>query len=166
MKSKHVTKLSYIDAKLQPIVVKVTLHKPINICSIYISPHDSINETKLKRRMEQIPKTQILLLLGGLNCNNTSWGCKKTNETSKTLKSNHQPLLLHSKQQQIMNLSQSVYSAIDTILCILSSYKRKAHKDLRGNDPLPTLLKSPEAVHNKPPLWKINISNMEEFATL
>ena len=32
----------------QVIAVKTTLHKPVNICSIYILPHDPINNKKLK----------------------------------------------------------------------------------------------------------------------
>ena len=41
-----------IDSDLQVIAVKVTLHKSINICSIYIPPHDPINESKLNNRTD------------------------------------------------------------------------------------------------------------------
>ena len=36
----------HIDTNSQAIVVKVTLHKPIHICSIYIPPHDPISNSK------------------------------------------------------------------------------------------------------------------------
>ena len=61
-----------IDSELQVIAVKTTLHKPVNICSIYIPPHDPINDKKLNKLTEQIPKPRILL--GDLNSHNTTWG--------------------------------------------------------------------------------------------
>ena len=36
------------------IVVKTTLHKPAKFYSIYIRPHDPINEIKLNKLIEQI----------------------------------------------------------------------------------------------------------------
>ena len=50
-----------IDSELQVIAVKITLHKPVNICSIYIPPHDPINDKNLDKLIEQIPKLHILL---------------------------------------------------------------------------------------------------------
>ena len=36
-----------IDSELKVIDVKTTLHKPVNICSIYIPPHHPINDKKI-----------------------------------------------------------------------------------------------------------------------
>ena len=66
-----------IDCKLQVIAVKTTLHKPVNICSIYILPYDPING-KNDKLTEQIPKPHILL--GDLSSHNTIWGCLITNK--------------------------------------------------------------------------------------
>ena len=51
----------HIDTNLQAIVVKATLYKPIHICSIYIPPHDPINDTKMNKLLQQIPKPYLLL---------------------------------------------------------------------------------------------------------
>ena len=67
-----------IDSELQMIAAKTTLHKPVNICSIYIPPHDPKNNKKLHKLIEQIPKPHILL--GDLNSHSTIWGCLKTNK--------------------------------------------------------------------------------------
>ena len=61
-----------IDSELQVITVKTTLHKPVNISSIYISPHDPIKDEKLDKLIEQIPEPRILL--GDLNNRTTIWG--------------------------------------------------------------------------------------------
>ena len=38
-----------IKSKLQAVATQVALHKTITICSIYIPPHEQINETELKK---------------------------------------------------------------------------------------------------------------------
>ena len=58
-----------INSALQVIAVKTTLHKPENIWSIYIPLHDPINDKKLNKLMEQIPKHHILQ--GDINSHNT-----------------------------------------------------------------------------------------------
>ena len=69
--------------ELQVIAVKTTLHKPVNICSIYIPPHDPINDKKLNKLIEQNLKLHILL--GDLNSHNTVWGCLETNKKDTDL---------------------------------------------------------------------------------
>ena len=66
----------HIDTNLQTIIVKATLRKPIQICSIYIPPHNSISDIKMNKLLHYIPKPY--LLLGDLNSHNTVWGCQKT----------------------------------------------------------------------------------------
>ena len=61
-----------IDSELQVIAVKTTLHEQVNISSIYVPSHDPINDKKLDKLIEQIPKPYILL--GDLNNHGTMWG--------------------------------------------------------------------------------------------
>ena len=70
-----------IDSELQVIAVKTTVHKPVNICSIYVPPHHPINDKKHNKLIEEIPKFH--LLLGDLNSHNTIWGCLKTNKRAR-----------------------------------------------------------------------------------
>ena len=50
-----------VESELQVISAKSTLHKPVNICSIYLPPHNPINDQKVSKLIEQIPKPHILL---------------------------------------------------------------------------------------------------------
>ena len=61
-----------IKSKLQAVATQVTLHKTITICSIYIPPHEQINETELKNLIKQL--TKPFILLGDFNSHNTLWG--------------------------------------------------------------------------------------------
>ena len=74
-----------INSELQVIALKATLHKPINICCIYLPPHDPIHNQKLDKLIEQIPKPHILL--GDFNSHNTVWGCQKTTKRAQIWKS-------------------------------------------------------------------------------
>ena len=58
-----------IKSKLQAVATQVTLHKTITICSIYIPPHEQINETELKNLIKQL--TQPFILLGDFNSHST-----------------------------------------------------------------------------------------------
>ena len=51
-----------INTHLQAITVSATLHKTITICSLYIPPHDPINENELSSLIEQLLET---IYLGG-----------------------------------------------------------------------------------------------------
>ena len=50
-----------INSHLQAIAVSATLHKTVTICSLYIPPHDHINENELNNLFEQLPKPFILM---------------------------------------------------------------------------------------------------------
>ena len=51
----------HLNTQLQAIAVKVTLHRRNNICSIYIPPHDAINESEINNILQQLPAPFILL---------------------------------------------------------------------------------------------------------
>ena len=116
-----------IDTELQVTPVKATLHKPINICFIYILPHNSINGTKPNKLIEQIRKPH----LSNLKSHNTIWGCQENNKKSR---------LCH------LNPCKDSYSAIDMTLCDLSSYM--VYSDLCDCDYFSIILKSPQSHHD------------------
>ena len=43
-----------LETNIQAVAIKATLHRTINICSIYIPSHNSINETELNKIIEQL----------------------------------------------------------------------------------------------------------------
>ena len=57
-----------LNTGLQAIAIKVTLHRTINICTLYILPYDTINENELNI-LQQLPTPYILQ--GDFNCHNT-----------------------------------------------------------------------------------------------
>ena len=50
-----------LKTELQAVAIKVTLHRPINLCSIYHPPHQQIDEDKVENLIQKMPKPFILL---------------------------------------------------------------------------------------------------------
>ena len=128
----------HIDSELRAIAVKVTLRKPINICTIYIPPHNPITDTKINKLIEQIPKPH--LVLGDPNSHSTVWGCQKTNKKGKNLEkviNTNNLCILNNKSNTYLNPFTGSYSAIDlTLRDPLSDmdYEWKVHIDLCSSD--------------------------------
>ena len=90
----------HLSTQLQAIAVKVTLYRIINICSIYIPPHDAINESEINNILQQLPTPFILL--GDFNSHNTTWGCRSSNHKGQTLENiiNNNNLCLFNKKSE------------------------------------------------------------------
>ena len=72
-----------INSNIQAVAVRVTLHKPITLCSINIPPSSNLNLRELNDLYEQLPSPVILL--GDLNGHNILWGCSDTNERGRKI---------------------------------------------------------------------------------
>lgn len=111
---------SHINLKtdLQAIAVRITLHKQIDICSIYIPPNAEINKDKLQEIIGQLSAPYPLL--GDFNSHNTIWGCKKTNRRGKDIESfidNNNLCLYNNKSPTYICPFSGSCTAIDLSLC-------------------------------------------------
>ena len=98
---------------------QVTLHKTITICSIYIPPHEQINETKLKNLIKQL--TKPFTLLGDFNSHNKQQTDTKGSKIEQLI--NDQNLcLLNQKEPTHINPTNGSPSSIDLTLCDPSSF--------------------------------------------
>ena len=62
-----------LNTDLQAVAVRVSSHKPVTICSLYVN--DSININQLTELCKQLPTP--FLLVGDFNAHNPLWGmCK------------------------------------------------------------------------------------------
>ena len=104
-----------INTHLQAITVSATLHKTVTICSLYIRPHDPINENEFNNLIEQLPKPFILM--GDFNSHNIIWGSKTTNKRGRQILEkiiNRNNLCLYNQNSQThLNPSSGSFSAID-----------------------------------------------------
>ena len=61
-----------LESHLQVVAVKVSLHRTITICCIYIPPHFTVAQKDLDDLVNELP--QPFLLLGDFNGHNQLWG--------------------------------------------------------------------------------------------
>ena len=162
----HIT----FNTRLQAIAVKATSHTTINICSLYMPPHDSVNEKELKNILQQLPPPYILLKV--FNSHNTILRCKATTPKDITLEnviSNDNLSLFNTETQVHLKPFTATYSAIDLTLCdpsIFLDFSWRVYEDTRRCEHFPIMVECVHPHEEDFPLWKLNKSNWEEFRSL
>ena len=67
-----------IQSRLQAIAVRVTLHRPLTICSVYIPPDLRLLAAELEGLLAQLPPPYIIM--GDFNAHSPLWGNTNTNQ--------------------------------------------------------------------------------------
>ena len=159
-----------IQTNIQAIATRVTLHKTITICSIYLPPNKEINEKELENLIEQLPKPFILL--GDFNSHNILWGCKQTNPKGNKIEhliNKNNLCLLNRKEQTYINPSNGSTSSIDLTLCDPTSfmdYTWNTYKDTCGSDHYPIIIDMNNNIQDHTPRWNINKADWIKFQHL
>ena len=130
------------NTNLQAIAVKVTLHKTIHVCSLYLPPGDRFNIADLKHLLEQLPKPFIIM--GDFNSHSNVWGCRDTDQKGRIIDViNRNNLLLYNNESYTyLHPGTGTYSAIDLTLAdasIFLDYIWKVHDDTWGSDHFPII---------------------------
>ena len=142
-----------ITTNIQAVAIKATLHKAVNICSIYSPPSDDIDKNELKKLIDQLPRPFILL--GDFNSHNTLWGCKDTNKKGQMLEkviNENDMCQLNNGAFTYVNPSSGNHSATDLSICDPTDYMDFAwnvYDDTCGSDHFPFLIQRPEARSEK-----------------
>ena len=132
-----------LDTPLQAVAVRVTLHKTITICSLYLPPNDSIDNVTLNKLINQLPEPFILL--GDFNAHNPLWGCNKINNRGKLIEDNigkNDLCLFNNKSYTYLHPATGHYSSLELSICspsVFLDYSFKVHDDLCGSDHFPTI---------------------------
>ena len=157
-----------LNTNLQAVAVKVTLHKPIHVCSIYLPPGDRFNIADIEHLISQLPKPFIIM--GDFNSHSNVWGCRDTDQKGRIIEDviNRNNLLLYNnKSYTYLHPGTGTYSAIDLTLAdasIFLDYSWKVHKDTCGSDHFPIILENsgPE-LDDKIPRWNLRRAKWDEF---
>ena len=74
-----------LNTNLQAVAVKVTAHKTITLCSVYLPPrnHFKFNPKDLQDVIDQLPSPFILM--GDFNGYHTLWECEDVNNRGQQL---------------------------------------------------------------------------------
>ena len=107
-----------IRTPLQAVAVRVTLHRPITICSVYIPPEYPLKISHLTNLTKQLPKPFILL--GDFNAHSPLWGDKSLDDKGKVVEEfllQNNICLFNDGSPTFRNRATFNPSAIDLTLC-------------------------------------------------
>ena len=113
----------HLNTNLQAVAVKVTLHRTIHVCSLYLPPGDRFNIADLEHLLAQLPKPFIIM--GDFNSHNNVWGCRDTDQKGRIIEDviNRNNLLLYNnKSYTYLHPGTGTYSAIDLTLADASIF--------------------------------------------
>ena len=157
-----------LNTNIQAVAVRVTLHKTIHVCSIYLPPGDRFNIAELEHLIALFPKPFIIM--GDFNSHSNVWGCRDTDQKGRIIEDviNRNNLLLYNnKSYTYLHPGTGTYSAIDLTLAdasIFLVYSWKVHDDTCGSDHFPIILENsgPE-LDDKIPRWNLRRAKWDEF---
>ena len=105
-----------LNANLQAVAVKVTAHKTITLCSVYLAHcnHFDFNPNIT----DQLPSPFILM--GDFNGHHTLWGCEDVNYRGLQLEDlnlKNDLILLNDKSHTYFHSASGTFTSIDLTLC-------------------------------------------------
>src|SRR6266516_5737769 len=135
-----------LNTPLQAMAVKISLHRPITLCSIYLSPNTNIDTADLDAVVSQLPSP--ILLLGDFNAHSPLWGCNALDDRGKIcedLINRHNLCILNSKTPTHLHSATGSRTAIDLSICdhsLMLDLSWTVHDDLCGSDHFPIIIKN------------------------
>ncbi len=158
-----------LNTNMQAVAVSVSMHKPITLCSIYISPSAVLQIKELDDLLSQLPVPFILL--GDFNGHSLQWGCKDNNNKGKIIEefiAKHDLCIFNDKSHTYLHPATGLYSSLDLTLCSPSLYldfNWEVGDDLCGSDHFPVFLQSkgPPSI-DRIQRWKLHKADWAAFS--
>ena len=101
------------------MAVKVTSHKTITLCSVYLPRNNfSVNPKDLQDVIDQLPSPFIMM--GDFNGHHTLWGCEDVNNRGQHLEDlilKNDLILFNDKSHTYFHSISGTFSSIDLSLC-------------------------------------------------
>ena len=157
-----------LSTSLQAVAARVTLHRPLTVCSLYIPPSTRLSLQVLQDLVDQLPTPFILL--GDFNAHSPLWGDVRTcgkGLVVEDLIMNLDLTLLNDLSSTYLHPAIGTFSAIDLSICSSSlalDFTWRVLGDSHGSDHFPIVLSTCESpVFSRPPRWQMKAANWEEF---
>ena len=161
-----------LNTPLQALAMRVTLHKPITICSVYIPPKYKLTDRELDNLLDQLPSP--VLLLGDFNAHNIIWGNNETDNRGKIIEDfieKHELCILNNtKCFTYLHPASGSFSSIDLSFCspsLFMDFSWDVAQDQCGSDHFPIFINTHKPTGcEKPPKWQLHKANWTEFNLL
>jgi hypothetical protein len=146
---------------LQATKVRISLHKTIISCSVYIPPQYKLNLHELNSLVNQLPSSYIIM--GDFNSHNPLWGSDKLTDKGKKLEhfANQNNLcILYDGSNTYLHPGNGSYTSIDITLTdptLASDLSWTVHDDLCDSDNFPILIEDIiPSNNNQNQIWNLS----------
>ena len=159
-----------LNSTLHAVAATVTLNKTFTICSIYLTPGETITKLSLENLIDQLPRP--FLLLGDFNAHSPVWGDSRRDGRGKLIESilqDNDLILLNSKSPTFLHSAYNSTSAIDLSVAsptIALDFQWSVHDDLCGSDHFPIFLTSHAEDNTTHPRYNFKKANWNLFGDL
>ena len=160
-----------LSVNFSAVACRVSLHKPITICSIYLPPSSRWDHTDLLSLLAQLPPP--VLLMGDFNAHGSLWGCAATDNKGTEIENlllNGNLCLLNKKTHTYIHPATGSRSALDLSFCdpsLFLDFSWSVHGDLCGSDHYPVILSVASAQPSDgPERYKIHSADWTEYTSL
>jgi exonuclease III len=160
-----------INTTFQAVAIRVTLHKPITICSIYLPPRSHWTTRELSQLIQQLPPP--IMLMGDFNAHNTLWGDKNIDSNGikiEDLLMYENLCLLNTKTPTYLHPATGSQTAIDLSICdpsLLLDFSWQVGDDLCGSDHFPIFIEyNKRCDHINGQRWKLGKADWTRFQSL
>ncbi len=161
----HIT----LNTTLKAVAARVTLHRTITICSVYLPPSQPIDLDKLNQLYMQLPAPAILL--GDFNAHNVLWGHKSDprGEHIEQFLVQNNLCLWNDGSPTHISTGTGTFSAIDLSFChpsLLLDFSWHTGEDPCGSDHYPIFLENDNNIPERVPTWNMSKADWPLFTSL
>jgi ribonuclease HI len=157
-----------LTSPVQAVAVRITLHRPLTLCSIYLPPSTPVDANDLNLLINQLPHPVILM--GDFNAHSPLWGNDKLDNRGhviETVIENNNLFLFNNKSKTYLHPATGSRTAIDLTLChptLATDFTWSVSQELYGSDHYPLIITNQKLLPQCHfPKWKIHKSDWHLF---
>jgi len=160
-----------LKSKLPAVAVQITIHRPITVCSVYLSPSSRWTCKDLLELYQELPSP--VLICGDFNAHSPLWGLQqkdKKGEIIEDLLTDSDLVLLNNRSSTYLHPATGTQTAIDLTMGdpnLVLDFRWLVCDDSHGSDHFPVIIQTdkPE-VESVPQRWKFTKADWAEYSNM
>ena len=158
-----------LNTHLQAVATRVSLHRPITVCNVYLTPSQQINKTEIEELLDQLQAP--VLLVGDFNAHSLLWdaSCKPDSRglSLEEIFNDRNLFVLNGEGPTYLHTANGTKSVLDLAICdpsISLDFDHVILQDTHGSDHFPILIKTPDNDMSSPERWILNKADWGSFS--